>query len=70
MESRSYFGELWLDPDPERFLYPLFYTVCMINSLFCALKLRKIELVLSVLGLTHCLWERGLSVSYLLINAG
>ena len=28
VESRSYFGELWLDPGPERFLYPLFYTVC------------------------------------------
>ena len=102
MESRSYFGELWLDPDLERFLHPLFYTVCMINLLFCALKLRKVELVLqyrpisvmgaigkifpdwnwkvtrhwgdlflmSSLGLTHSLWERELSASYLLINAG
>ena len=86
----------------QRFLYPLFYTVCMINLLFCALKLRKVKLVLqyrpisvmgaigkifpgwnwkvtrhwgdlflmSLLGLTHSLWERGLFVSYLLINAG
>ena len=46
VESRSYFGEPWLDPDSERFLYPSFYTVCISNLLFCALKLRKVELVL------------------------
>ena len=49
MKSRLYFGELRLDPDLERFLYPLFYTVCVINSLFCALKLRKVKLVLQFL---------------------
>ena len=46
VELRSYFEELWQDPELERFLYPLFYTVPMINLLFCALKLRKVELVL------------------------